>query len=304
VPRRTIINALTVTSAAPLAYLGWDRKGNLGDLAIRQAYQHSLPGRALLALPCDHLEAARIVGTATAERLRLMRLLLGGGTVLGRRHWRFVLSRRLQLASARPSLTMGAGVEDPGFQGTYSGSDDNELRNWPPLLADFDRVTVRGARSAELHADHGFDSKVVGDPALLLDPGSAAEPDEILGTSSDSAMTSVHMTSERSSSGWLRPSPRSSAAEDGGSGSSPSTRGIFAGRVKASPYGRRSGGYEVVTAVCSEPFFAAAAPRLVIIGERLRSVILASAAGIPAVMLEYQPNAPTSCPRSAGRNGT
>jgi Polysaccharide pyruvyl transferase len=304
VPRRTIINALTATSAAPLGYLGWDRKGKLGDLAIRQAYQQSLPGRALLALPCDYLEAERIVGTATAERLRPMRLL-GGGTVLGRRHWRFVLSRRLQLASARPALLMRAGVEDPGFHGTYSGSDDNELRNWPPLLADFDRVTVRGPGSAELHADHGVDSKVVGDPALRLDPGSAAEPDEILGIS-------LGFGNDLWSHDQLEVVERVAQAVTAILHSRRwrvrflvvNARDLRWTREGMSLMAAAPAGYEVVTAACSEPFFAAVAPCLVIIGERVRSVILASAAGIPAVMLEYQPNAPTSCPRSAGRNGT
>ena len=56
----------------------------------------------------------------------------------------------------RPRFMVGAGVEDPAFQGRHSFSaGGRELPRWPAVLDQFARVTVRGPRSQELAGGGG-----------------------------------------------------------------------------------------------------------------------------------------------------
>ncbi|WP_055749438.1 polysaccharide pyruvyl transferase family protein [Frankia sp. AvcI1] len=154
-----------------LAYLGYAGRGNLGDDAIELVYRRAFPQARIAALPLypgdlpGHLRERRHLSFRDAS------LVLGGGTVIGRKNWRVHLLTGGRLAGRRPFHMLGAGVEDPVFQGRNSFSANGELRRWRPLLEQFDRVTVRGPRSAQLLGTIGVVSEVVGDPALLLEPG-------------------------------------------------------------------------------------------------------------------------------------
>jgi len=151
-----------------VAYLGWHGRGNLGDDAIYDAVRSQLRGAAFVDMPCLPKEMIRAFATGANRSLRRATQVLGGGTLVGRRFWRRLASRGMALTADTGTYAIGVGVEDPVFQGRNSGSGNDELTRWKPLLSQFRTVSVRGPRSAELLAGIGLHVEVSGDPALLL----------------------------------------------------------------------------------------------------------------------------------------
>jgi polysaccharide pyruvyl transferase WcaK-like protein len=164
-----------------VGYLGWHGRSNLGDDAIYDAVRSQLPGATFLDLPCLPLEMIRAVTTGLNRSLRRSTQVVGGGTLVGRRHWRGVVNRGMALTKNNGSYAIGVGVEDPVFIGRKSGSGGNELRRWAPILSEFRIVSVRGPRSAELLSDIGLDVEVSGDPALVLPRPDVAAEDGLIG---------------------------------------------------------------------------------------------------------------------------
>jgi polysaccharide pyruvyl transferase WcaK-like protein len=155
-----------------ISYLGWHGLRNIGDDAIYDAVSGRLTGANVLDLPRSPQEWVSATVSGRKRALRGSVFLVGGGTVVGRRHWRYMIGYGMSLSRPEGGHAIGVGVEDPAFQGRRSGSGRNELSRWRPLLSRMRTVSVRGPRSAELLADIGFDARVSGDPALLLpDPG-------------------------------------------------------------------------------------------------------------------------------------
>lgn len=153
---------------ALVAYLGWQRMGNIGDDAIYDAVRSQLPGATVLDLPRFPGEKIRAAATGLNRSLRSSVQVVGGGTLIGRRHWRRMVTRGQTLTRNNGSYAIGVGVEDPRFVGRRSGSGKGELKRWLPVLSEFRTVSVRGPRSAQLLADAGLEVSVSGDPALLL----------------------------------------------------------------------------------------------------------------------------------------
>jgi polysaccharide pyruvyl transferase WcaK-like protein len=259
----------------------------MGDDAIRSALEAVLPGLDLVPLPLTLRAAPKVA--PRARRLRESHLLLGGGTTVGRRNWRLPLLANLSLVGRRPLLMLGAGVEDPVFQGRHSFSSGGELRRWVPLLREFDRVTVRGPRSARLLWDAGVEAAVVGDPALLLRPPLVEVETGLLGVNlgyGSDLWSHSQLTVLKEVAPVLRHLARAgwrfrfliANLED-----AQWTR--FCVALAQLP----SGSYEEVIAVRPEVYLAAVAPCELLVGQRLHAVVLAAAAGVPSVMLEYQP---------------
>ncbi len=151
-----------------VAYLGWQRRGNIGDDAIYDAVRSQLPEATFLHLPRFHHERFRAVTTGLNRRLRRSTQVVGGGTLLGTYYFRTLVNRGLALTGNNGSYAIGVGVEDPAFNRRKNASDKDELKRWLPILSEFHIVSVRGPRSAELLSDIGLDVQVSGDPALLL----------------------------------------------------------------------------------------------------------------------------------------
>jgi polysaccharide pyruvyl transferase WcaK-like protein len=169
-------------AADPLvAYLGWHGKGNLGDDVIYDAVRSQLAGATFLDLPRLPHEMIRAAATGLNRSLRRSAQVVGGGTLIGRRHWRLLASRGLALTRNQGSYAIGVGVEDPAFIGRNSGSGKDELKRWAPILSEFRTVSVRGPRSAELLSDLGLDVEVSGDPALLLPRPDVVPEDGLIG---------------------------------------------------------------------------------------------------------------------------
>jgi hypothetical protein len=162
-----------MTGEREALYLGFAKHGNLGDDAIRDAYVFASGGALRLTeLPVGGRETLRSARDLLGYRRRHLPVLFGGGTALGRPLWRQQITLT-RWACAPSSWTMlGAGVEDPDFLGDRAYSSWEEIRRWADVLAVFPEVTVRGPRGQEILACAGIESVVVGDPALLhsLDP--------------------------------------------------------------------------------------------------------------------------------------
>lgn len=278
--------------APPLvAYLGWAGRGNLGDDAIQLALECGVPGAVFAGLPLYPTETARFVLAADgARRVRKAVLLLGGGTVIGRSTWRRHVRVALGLVRTRPALMIGTGVEDPVFQGRHSFSSRGELRRWTGILRSFDSVTVRGPRSAELLAEVGVDARVVGDPALLLKPGpeaSGPDPgvigvnlgygDDLWGHDEDSVIRGVAGGLNRAIASGHQVRFLVANQRD-----LPQAQACAAlARLGNQP--------DIRIVVAPEQFLTEVSRCEVFIGQRLHAVVLATAAAVPSVMLEYQP---------------
>jgi len=164
-----------------VAYLGWHGRGNLGDDAIYDAVRAQLRPATFVDLPQFPHERIRAATTGLNRSLRCSAQVVGGGTLVGRRDWRRWVNRGLALTREKGSCAVGVGVEDPVFVGRRSGSRKDELKRWAPILSEFNSVSVRGPRSAELLADLGLSVKVSGDPALLLPQPAVAPEDGLIG---------------------------------------------------------------------------------------------------------------------------
>lgn len=151
-----------------LAYLGWHGRGNVGDDAIHDGVAAAMAGVELVDAPLYPRDALHALRDGRLRGLRAAVPFLGGGTCIGRANWRVHVLSSLALARGRPAACVGAGVEDPTFVGRHSFSGPHELARWARVLRRFERVSVRGPRSAELLADVGVDVVVAGDPALAL----------------------------------------------------------------------------------------------------------------------------------------
>lgn len=175
---------MSISGDPTVAYLGWHGLGNLGDDAIYDAVRGQLRSATFLDLP--RLPHQLIYTTVTAamglnRSLRRSSQVVGGGTLVGRSQWRFLVNRGLALTKDNGSYAIGVGVEDPVFGGHNSGSGKGELKRWAPILSEFRTVSVRGPRSAELLYDIGLDVEVSGDPALLLPRPDVAPEDGLIG---------------------------------------------------------------------------------------------------------------------------
>jgi Polysaccharide pyruvyl transferase len=174
---------VTGTADPLVAYLGWHRRGNLGDDAIYDAVRSQLAGATFVDLPLFRHEALYAAATGLSRSLRRSPQaiqVVGGGTIVGRRVFRRWVNHGIALTS-KGSYAIGVGVEDPDLIPRFNRWGKDELKRWAPILSEFDTVSVRGPRSAELLSDIGLNVEVSGDPALLLPRPDAVPEDGLIG---------------------------------------------------------------------------------------------------------------------------
>lgn len=282
---------LSARQPRTLLYVGWTGQRNLGDDAIADALIPRLGTVEQAHAPYQLADLAkRVVGGGLASSGRRA-LLLGGGTAIGRRNWRMVLTANgALLARAKPWFMIGAGVEDPAFQGRNSFSANGELARWRGICRNFDAVTVRGPRSVELLEGVGIPTRMVGDPALLHEPAGITEPhdkllginlgygDDLWGHDHDRVVDALAgLVKSLAGEGWRVRAIVVNPKDEPALRTCLSRSGVAADRA------------EVVTADTVERFFAAVAPCTLLVAERLHALVLAAAAAVPVVGLEYQP---------------
>jgi polysaccharide pyruvyl transferase WcaK-like protein len=267
-----------------VAYLGWHGKSNLGDDAIYDAVRSQLPGAEFIDLPCWPHDIILSAIRGLDRPLRRGTQVVGGGTLVGRLHWRWMVNRGLTLTKNNGSYAIGVGVEDPRFVGRRSGSGKDELKRWLPTLSKFHHVSVRGPRSAELLADIGFDAPVSGDPALVLPQPDTTPEDGLIG-----------LNLGFGDDLWGH-DPAALANEISGAVRELSSRGHrFVGILMNSSDARWTRqALDGTTAEIVRPVDANGAARELArcsaaVVSRLHAGILASLSGTPLVSLEYQP---------------
>jgi hypothetical protein len=155
--------------------------GNIGDDAIYDAVRAQLPGATVLDLPRLPREKIQAAATGLNRSLRHSTQIVGGGTLIGTRYFRRLVTRGQALTKRNGSYAIGVGVEDPTFDRRQNAQGKDELQRWVPILSEFHTVSVRGPRSAQLLADAGLDVQVSGDPALLLPRPDITAQDGLIG---------------------------------------------------------------------------------------------------------------------------
>lgn len=270
---------------APLiAYVGWHRRGNLGDDAIYDAVRSQLPGATFLDVPCSAWQTMRSHATGLNRSLRRSTQVVGGGTIAGRSQWRRLINRGLALTRDNGSYAIGIGVEDPVFVGRNAGSGKGELKRWAPILSEFHTVSVRGPRSAELLSDIGLNVEVSGDPALLLPRPDVVPEDGLIGVN-------LGFGDDL----WGH-DPMRLADEVSRAMKQLASQGYRFTGILMNPEDRRwteialtDIAAEIVLPVDAEAAARELARCSVAIVSRLHAGILASLSGTPVVALEYQP---------------
>ncbi len=269
---------------AAFGYLGWAGEGNLGDDLMYLAHRRVLAPLGLARLPARRTGPRLAILARAPGGVRARGMLLGGGTLFGRRDWLQRLEEVRAAVGTRPWMALGVGVEDPAF-GDFA--DEESLRRWAAVARSWPVLGVRGPRSQEILAVYGLDAAITGDPALLL-----AEIAPVVPVSARLLGVSVAV-----------PEARHGDPEH------------VDATVRAALARLRAGGWrfrlfvfsrwdtERTAAVCAElgpsaeivhPAGAADLLRAlgeceVVVGERLHATVMAAAAGTPALALEYRP---------------
>ena len=269
------------------AYLGYARRGNMGDELLFDIFSKHLAPRQLYLYPRTPRELVSYMGSLRPPRRPT--LLLGGGTFIGGPWWRSHIERSALLVQPAHVVMVGAGAMgslagQPGGESTA-----REIARWMSVLGRCDQVTVRGQLTQQLLADAGIDSRVVGDPALLADFRRTLTVPQLLGitlgptsgfgsTVAEAIIAQIVdavVTLEAHTACW-RVRVVGANFEDV--------------EVSAQLVERlRAGAIEVEVTMAPDPqaFADLIAPCDVFVGQRLHSVVVASVLGIPALMLSY-----------------
>lgn len=269
--------------AAAIAYIGWLGHHNLGDEAMYEACRREL-GAPVVRLPSERALACM----RAAARGPVFRAgLLGGGTVVGWSGYRARIERLLRHAPDARMYALGVGVLEPEHRYGVNGDVRAELRRWAEPLSRFERVTVRGERSRELLAGIGVDAAVVGDTALLL-------ADEVPHDGVEQGLLGLNVGV--AATPW--DDERRVLRELAAFAADARARGWRIRLVSVWPkddavtaeVARSAGGAEVVQGWRDlDRTLAALRECQVFVGVKLHSVVLASGAHVPSVMVEYQP---------------
>ena len=264
---------------------------NLGDDAIRDAWDISLAGVKKVHLPTTRRQRIVGMGSFAALAIRNRHLVLGGGTMIGSPIWRKHLALGLKICRKWPAVMLGVGADDPRFSehGFNAQEARTELHKWRELIEKyFESVTVRGPRTQQVLSEVGIASRVVGDPALLLEPSRTMRPPEYVGFNVGSFGPSQiaaglihrsfidHVIPFASSVAPIRLFVMSPADLPAAS--------CIMGEVRA----RHDLWVELVFPRSASEFLEEVASCKAIVAERLHATVLAAAAGVPALALRYR----------------
>ena len=133
---------------------------NLGDEALFEAYKALFGGFDLV-----HYPGGRVLSIPSKVFRLSGYAVLAGGTLINR----WGLTAFQECADIFPRLfVFGTGVAQPSFWSAQSGWKDT-MKQWKCVLEKCDYVGVRGPLSAELLVDQGIDNvEVIGDPVLVF----------------------------------------------------------------------------------------------------------------------------------------
>jgi len=158
-------------------YQGWLGWQNLGDEAMFEVCRRRLAHIRWVGTPLEEPPTPRAALAAVREswRRRVCRLVggptvgvFGGGTLLNRTPAWLEQYRALRRATRKPVPVFSPGVADPAYWNRVDGWRDTRAE-WRAELADLPEIGVRGPHSKRLLDEAGFRNVIVtGDPALAL----------------------------------------------------------------------------------------------------------------------------------------
>jgi hypothetical protein len=156
-------------------YQGWTGWRNLGDEALFASCRRALPRIAWSARPpFDAPAASNVERVREAWQRHVVRLLgprpalLGGGTLINRTPAWLDAYRQLRRDARKPVPVFAPGVANPAYWADKRGWRDTRAE-WREALADLPEVGVRGPLSKRLLDEAGFRNvTVAGDPALIF----------------------------------------------------------------------------------------------------------------------------------------
>jgi polysaccharide pyruvyl transferase WcaK-like protein len=291
-------------------YIGWLGEENLGDEAMFDACRLLLPSFAWRPVQ-DMMGPRRGLRTLLAGGPRAFReagwrrvldvvlheadhrtgrevALLGGGTLINRNRGWLQAYRAVKARVARPVPVFGSGVANPEFWRNTPGWADTRAE-WRAELADLPAIGVRGPLSARLLDEAGVANvRVVGDPALMLaENGPEGDLDRVVintgscggqiwGTE-EGMMTGLATLARKLRARGVEVAivpiwpPDETACRE-------LARSAGLSDDDVSPPARTAGDYR-----------AAIGKAAVVVAVKLHAAVLAAAAGIPFISVEYRP---------------
>lgn len=168
---------LRLEGVRPVGYVGAASIRNLGDRAAFDGAVRAAPSVRWLQVE-GPVRERRLAHLGLSGRPMFRSIVLGGGTMMN--DYTLATVRAMQRFGLR-CRAFGTGVGSAGW-GMDEESAARGLRQWVPLLREFDSVAVRGPLSVRRLAEAGFEgAEVVGDLALALTlPSSKHESDGAL----------------------------------------------------------------------------------------------------------------------------
>lgn len=156
-------------------YQGWTGWRNLGDEAMFASCRRALPAIAWSARPPFDAPPASPVGRVrdavhrgVGRLLGQRAALLGGGTLINRTPAWLDAYRQLRREARMPVPVFSPGVANPTFWSGKPGWRDTRAE-WREALAELPEVGVRGPLSKRLLDEAGYRNvTVAGDPALIF----------------------------------------------------------------------------------------------------------------------------------------
>ena len=272
---------------AQIGYIGAHGYQNLGDDAMFEAAQKLFSGDTLVTLH-EPWHERRLAPLGLAGNRYCRTAVLGGGTLINP----FAAHRVRDCLRMGLSLsTLGTGVGSCGFRQSHRVNIDE----WKPLLADFQKLGVRGPRSKEALEAIGLSNvEIIGDLALSLardecsplsDPPSfginlacpdKSVPEEAVhwGPEYSRLQELEHILKEFVRAGW-RPVPVAMNASD---------------LIPLKELMERitSEQFPIPVAGTAEAFYHLTSSCSFVIAGRLHAAILACCMGVPTLMLGYR----------------
>jgi len=282
-----ILTSLLFPKRSRCGYIGWVGHHNLGDEALYQAAESVLKPRSLLPFFGKALKHPLM--PLVLKQRALQSVCLGGGTLIfsGRSNLQAVTTA---LKYQIPVFSLGSGVIDPDW-GNRDPDYARRLPEWINALEQFESRSVRGPISKAILDQHGLtQAQITGDLALLFsltqNPGDVTEKiaginigtsnGNVWGENEEAILNSVVATTQiLQKNGW-KPVIFCVWPADMKICKSLAEKALLPPDSIQSHF---DDAHEYLNAVSQCRVF---------LGMKLHSVVLACAAKVPSVMLEYK----------------
>jgi polysaccharide pyruvyl transferase WcaK-like protein len=301
-------------------YVGWTGRANLGDEAMfsvcqdtftqihwatfeqvvaEASSQQSAGSRikqssrwgALLAEELRTGRRIRLAGHGAVHQLALAAggevAIFGGGTLLNDKGM-LAEYKAVRQRTGRLVPVFGSGVSDPRFWSADASWHDERIE-WVAALAELPAVGVRGPRSKQLLDEAGAKNVIVcGDPAVMLHKPSRA-------TKRDSKKLSVGLNCGISKRAWsslfvLNNELSDTARELTAGGNSVEVIPVWPDDAQVCKEVAAAAGIRQLPATTTAADFLNLVGKYdIVIATKLHAAVLAAAANVPFIMIEYQP---------------